>query len=398
MSLTTRLWEIVDDVIRTTTIVPLNSYNGNIRLATTTFIYTILDIIISYVINFSVIIFGIGTNICNIYIYANLGLKDTVSISFLALSASDLCLLTLALVSRINAFLTYLAVQSPVNLFQLGYLIVWYFQMMLDISTFTTTFIAVQRCLCVALPFQVRALFTRNRTVGCIVCVYASVFSCYVPMFSKQFLAWRVDPYTNITVYVIYYAEGRDGVLAFADVTCRIVFRIVPEIIVIACLVVLISNLRASVAFRQKSLSDARGKKHIRAKSSPKLQKNYKQGSSNSTEAATEITSIKPEGTRDSDQVPSNRKEKQAVLVVTLTSIIFITTNTPSIFLGFTRRFLPGFNLYQKYHDIFYLSYNLNNSLQFINATINFFVYFKYNSKFRGTVSSRFRILPSCEM
>lgn len=394
MSLTTGLWGNVADVPGTMTPITAPSNTDNIRTATTTFIYNIIDIIVSYVINLSVIVFGITTNACNIFIYSNFGLKDSVSVCFLALSASDLCLLIIALVSRVIALLTFVAVRTPVNLFQLGYLFVWYFQMMLDISTFTTTFIAVQRCLSVALPFKVRTLFTRNRTLGCIGCVYFSVCSCYVPIFSKQCMVWRVDPIANISLYVIYYAEGRDNVLAFADVTFRIAFRIFPQMIVIACLVVLVSSLRASVAFRQTSSSDARPNRHTTTE--PQLHETDNLATRDSTETPIKKL-VKTEDNQVRTQGISYRKEKQAVLVVTLTSIIFIVTNTPSIFLGFTRRFLPGFNLFQKYHDIFYLSYNLSNSLQFVNATINFFVYFKYNSKFRDSFSSRFGIVTSWE-
>ena len=114
--------------------------------------------------------FGITANILNIAVYVKSGARDNVTVSFLALSISDLLFLAL-LAPHITALsLDDLIRRRMGVVFEwqvdpdiLLYIFYWYAFVFYETSILITVYISVVRCACVAIPFKVKTTFTAKR-------------------------------------------------------------------------------------------------------------------------------------------------------------------------------------------------------------------------------------------
>ncbi|XP_005105826.1 uncharacterized protein LOC101851067 [Aplysia californica] len=297
---------------------------------------------------------GVCTNLVNLTIFAKLGLRDTVTVSFFSLSLSDFCFLFVVLANAVNTHLFSRITGQYVNKFHLMYMGIYVYTMFYDISVLTTTYIAVQRCCLVALPLKFRGMFTAKRNSFILVSIYLVALACYLPMFLKQRLAERTDPATNRTYLALWLAPDRPDFLAAHDLINRISLPIVTQLVVIVCLGLLVSNLKSSRRFRKRSSAVT-----------------TKDGDNNS-------------GACSATSSSSSNREDQVVLAVTLVTGVYVITNTPQILYAFTRRFVSSFNLYQRHHNLYMMVNFCRNVLEFFSASVNMFIYTRFNKKFRN--------------
>ncbi|CAG5117803.1 unnamed protein product, partial [Candidula unifasciata] len=125
--------------------------------------------VILYTIGGGVSFLGIWSNIFSMIIFYKLGLKDSMSVEFFALSFTDLLVALVQFVSCTLYILGILYPDSSLDIWSLttlafGYtMLCFYFT-----SCWITTVISIERCLCVVYPFKVKLMFTRSRCTGLI--------------------------------------------------------------------------------------------------------------------------------------------------------------------------------------------------------------------------------------
>ncbi|CAL1539330.1 unnamed protein product, partial [Lymnaea stagnalis] len=338
-----------------------------------------------------------ATNLTSFVVYLRLRLKDSMSVCFFLLSCSDLVSVSLMLPADfLFLFSTSLPQSWRVDGESLTTLLMFYYPLFYDISQLITTFIAVQRCWCVALPFRFKSTFTRRRVAEI---VLALVFLCvcqYVPVMASQGLQETRDPARNTTVFVFWTSNVRGTVMS-ARGTTALVITTTCQSLVTACLAILASTLRASANFRRtvamapkemlspelstqdgstvSSITTAwEASKHAFNRQSINKMK------TNRRNIFTEPTHIL------NPRRNTSRKEVQAVKATTLVSVIFVLCNTPRLLMYYTSLCVPDFNMQRRYEN----SYVVGNSFRFffeaMNASFNVFVYVKFNKRFRSAV------------
>ena len=259
----------------------------------------------------------------------------------------------------------------------------------------------------------------------------------------KKQIVREFDPSNNKTRVV--YKEAEDGGLAekMNDIVSRNILNWASFVTVIACLIVMVTKLKASVRFRSSNAL-ANSQPHATAINSAEIQKVQ----SNITELTQSKTAerslcdkwvsastmahiqsdqshlpekIKEESKNQkpkkvsypqTNQIKSVKnksmtpdqgqhkvvatKETQVVRSVILVAIIFVTCQTPLMVYTLARRFESQFddqddkdskNL-QKYIFLYVLCSNISMIFALVNASVNIFIYYNFNSRYRQCLNN----------
>ncbi|RUS84201.1 hypothetical protein EGW08_008041 [Elysia chlorotica] len=205
-------------------------------------------------------VFGMTSNVLNIIVFTKIGANDNVTVSFLALSISDL--LFLVLISphiTVDGLVHIVEYRMGRNIkWLIDYRILrfpfyWYAFTFYETSILINVYIAVVRCACVAIPFNVRSVFTARRAGVTFVAFFISMFALRFPMFLTKAIVHQFDPVSNKTRIV--YKEYDDGGVAdtINDIACRNILSWSSFTIVLISLIILIVKLQASAKFRSSS-------------------------------------------------------------------------------------------------------------------------------------------------
>ena len=107
--------------------------------------------------------FAVGANIITISVYRRLGYADSTNISLTALALSDLGVSSTALVTVLGVILTTLP-NVPFTVDILYPLSVTPHVDFIRVSALITTYISVERYLCVSFPLKIKSIITPRRT------------------------------------------------------------------------------------------------------------------------------------------------------------------------------------------------------------------------------------------
>ncbi|KAK3733968.1 hypothetical protein RRG08_024768 [Elysia crispata] len=405
------------------------------KLPFRTLYYSAMDVVAALYI--PVLLFGITTNILNITVFAKTGLRDNVTMSFLALSISDLTFLIVILpYFTVISVIHYVEGKLGISinwLFDIRVIMYpsyWYSFVFYETSILITVYISVVRCACVALPFTVRNTFTSRTAIISFITFFISVFLLRIPIFMTKRVIFECDPISNATRVV--YKEFDDGGIAekFHDIVNRNILNWGSIVIVIACLVVMVAKLRASVRFRssigatQAAATDADtsgiGLKNAQAISSehardqrvgynnfvlrdsvskPETAENRK---SKISSVKTDQTSTQHGKTMSSSEKGKQQmlssKETQVVRCVILVAAVFVTCQAPLMAYTLARRFESRFDdgdkqdgkfiKMPKYSFLFALFSNISSLFTLINASVNIMIHYNFNSRYRQTIKT----------
>ena len=328
---------------------------------------------------------GIATNVINIVVFFKTGSKDNVTISLLALSMSDLAFLVIISPHIIYIGVTHL-VQMRLGL-PLNWLVditilwvpfYWYAFLFYDTSTLITVYISVVRCACIALPFKVKDMFTSRGALITFLAFFICVFFLRLPMFIKKRFVRIIDRSTNSSKVVV--TEFDDGGLAdtINDIVSRNIQPWSCFIIVIACLVVMVTKLRASAKFRSTSAANG----------SVNVEDGPLSSSKAGDESVAEMESTANKDEKSRSQVMSSR-EVRVLRSVILVAFIFVICQVPFMVYSLTRRLqsefddTAGYGKISRYINLFSVASFTSNFFAFLNATVNIAVYYNHNSRYR---------------
>ncbi|CAL1539355.1 unnamed protein product, partial [Lymnaea stagnalis] len=348
-------------------------------------------------------------NCLNIIVYLRLGLRDSISVCFFLLSCSDLICVTFMIpADYLYLFTTLLPTSWRVDGYTISLLIVYYYAPFYDVSQAITTFIAVQRCWCVALPLRFRRTFTRSRTVVATSLTCVACLALYAPVYASIGLQGAGGLDKNETFFIFWTSPDWTRVFS-ARCTTALVLTTVCQVTVLVCLAVLTSSLRASSNFRS-SMQNLSVPIQIAA---TKNLKNFPKQILKITHSTqpyleTEIpvapfhTQIQIQRSelpqKESETVTSgfrsrkntSRNEVQLVKSTSLVSFIFALCNTPKLLIFYASLCEPEFNMHRRYENTFYVANTIRFTCEALNAASNIFVYLKCNKRFKTTLVSSF--------
>ena len=301
----------------------------------------------------AIIFLGLLSNTTNILMFIKAGLKDSVTILLLSLSLSDACFLILITptVSTIILFHfdpSWVWAVDPTIIHTLFY---WPAFTFYDYSSYISVFLGVTRCSCVAMPLHFKSTFTKRRTVVGIVCLFCLAVLFHLPVLTIFSIGWRNDPVKNVSIPVLV-VSGRQTMVKINDLVNRNTLPWISFITMISCVALLCFKL---------------------------LQ-------------ASKIRSLPASGDRAAAKTDHDNKlspkDVHVVQSVVLVCSIFIIAQLPALLYSTVRVVNPDFDAEGRLDRLFGIFAYTSLTCSLLNATVNIFVYYNYNSKYRSVFRS----------
>ncbi|CAG5127964.1 unnamed protein product [Candidula unifasciata] len=317
-------------------------------------------------------IFGIISNTINIKIFIIMGMGDSGTVSLLALSIFDLLYSIIALCAGVSGILAMVELRCGVVFaiepFGVGVIFANVMTLINVPNTLVTTFIAVARCMCVAKPLHFRNMFTRTRTVICSIVFTLFAVVVYVPVLTNMGVVMQFDRRRNISRLSLWVSHDREFVKDIVWMITDVILPFTTQFIVIVSVVIMARGLRIASSFRQSYASNVVTEPGTDSKKAD-----------NNAETETLSDNILSSHTL-------TKKEFRVIQQIILISVVYIICNTPKILASTAATIEPQYTFGGRYNNI-YLAINLlRKHFEIVNASVNTFIYYAYNTKFRNTL------------
>ena len=305
----------------------------------------------------AIILFGFVSNLTNITVFLKAGAKDNVTVLLISLSLSDLAFLALITPSVCGYIMEGYLWPTPWPFHKplLMYLFYWPAFTAYDLSAFIAVSLGVIRCACVAMPLKFKLVFTKSRTIKWVLFLVVLAVSLRLPVLTIFRLTWKRDPVANVsTIYLS--SVNKSSMSRINDILNRgflIWFNyltMITCVIVLSCKLYQSSKIRQNFAFKAPQPSDQASDK-----------------------AAAQSMSA---------------RDLQVVKSVVLVCSIFIMSHLPFVMLSATRLINPEFDGQANLGAFFGIFSQKNRTFAYFNASINIFVYYNYNRKYRSVLRS----------
>nr|KAG5712161.1 hypothetical protein BaRGS_014511 [Batillaria attramentaria] len=317
---------------------PWNNPENVISLAT----FLLIEKISMCGVNPVLFLIGVPTNILNCIVFARQGLRDRMNFLLFSLSLVDMAYVALffmvgsyCLVGEITPgyeeWWKYFARKYFTGLYR-GFLYT---------SGCLTMVIALERCVCVALPLKVATLI-KTRTVAILVFAILALIQAACCLYPLELeIGSMVDPDTGKVLYFLtltqFYFDNRLLYNIVENTFLMIVIPFFTFIVVSAATAVTVVKLKRAVTWRETS---------------------------------------------GCDSAISKRQIALAKMLVVV-SCVYILTAAPNLALGLSRLTVPGFLPSDRFANIFLASHLLYLMLAMFNSSVNFFIYVSRSSRYR---------------
>ncbi|GFR98470.1 multitransmembrane protein [Elysia marginata] len=316
-----------------------------------------------------IIVFGLVSNITNIIVFSKAGVKDNVSTLLFSLAISDIAFLIL--ISPHACFwVIWTFTSSPEMLrqpladyersdgvypwpfhyqFVFG-LFYWPAFTASDLSTFISLSLGVMRCACVAIPLKFKAVFTKSRTVKWVVFLVVLAVALRAPVLTIFRVTPRLDPATN-TTHPYVSTVNIASMSRINDIVNRGFVIWFNYVVMVSCVCLLSYKLYQASKIRRSCTN----------KTSP--------------QSAQSMSST----------------DVQVVKSVVLVCTIFILAQLPLLLVSLSRLLNMNFQAFGRLMGLFGLISNVALTCSLLNASVNIFVYYNFNSKYKAAFLSLFR-------
>ncbi|CAG5134070.1 unnamed protein product [Candidula unifasciata] len=292
-----------------------------------------------------VTILGLIVNGLNIVVFVKQGTRDSVNISLLGLSISDFGSLFFHFFANLCWTPSVMKMDLPFYPHHLMYYLVWEHIMFTRVTTGTTAWITLERCLCIVAPLKIKSIVTPRRTVTFIVVLYVIMMASVTPMFYTTRVAWMFDPRRNKSLLGVY-KTANTGDIEKATFWSNNILPTIFFIFITVCTIVLVKALKKNAKWRGKTSSQKQG------------------GMSN--------------------------RDSKVVKMVTIISIVFISCYAPGTVVYIFLLVYPQLSYRGKQRNLLVAIMSILIHLEAINATANFFIYLAMSSKFKSTFRNMF--------
>ncbi|GFS07089.1 chemosensory receptor A [Elysia marginata] len=304
-----------------------------------------------------IILFGLLSNVINITVFLKAGTLDNVTVLLIALACSDFIFLAF-ISTHMSGFLIFALVKLnpwPFHPRLLIFLLYWPANTAYDVSCFHAVSLGVMRCACVAMPLKFKLVFTKSRTIKWSMFLVALAVLLRIPVLTVNRIAWRTDPATNVSS--LYLASvNRESMVRINDFLNRGIVMYLAYITIITSVAVLSFKLYQASKIRQRCT--VAGPQTL----GKVLEKPAAQGLS--------------------------ARDLQVVKSVVLVCSIFILAQLPFIVFATIRLINPEFDENKMNAYLSHIFSQVSLTFYQLNASINIFVYYNYNSKFRSVFKS----------
>lgn len=292
-----------------------------------------------------VTILGLVVNIRNIVAFIRQGVRDSVNVSLLGLTISDLGSLVFLFFLNLCWTPPIMKQDLPFYPQQIMYFMFWGHVIFTRVTTGTTAWVTFERCLCIVAPLKIKSIITVRRTVAVIVVLYTVVLCGIGPMFYTSRFTWIFDYRRNKSLLGFVKIANRGSL----ETVVFLVNNILPMLfflLIVACTAMLTITLQTNAKWRQQTSAN-KGK------------------------------------------TVSNRDSK-VIKMVLLISAVFVFSYAPSAVFFVWPLTDKEIKIDGIQRNLAIAVFSLLLHLEGINASANFFIYIKMSSKFRATLQDLF--------
>ncbi|XP_059168684.1 FMRFamide receptor-like [Physella acuta] len=285
-------------------------------------------------------VIGIVTNGLCLVVFRKLGCGETVNVTLIGLTISDLASVVVLFWMGIcfNPLFTY----SDVYFDTLSVVYLsggWVKLYLTRVSSWITAFVTLERCLCIAIPLKIKAIMTPKRAAIFICVSFFLLGMTMPPVYYTTRLEWLWYPDRNKTLLGMAFTPEREFIYN-SVIAINLVLTFAAFAVIIACTSILVLNLDKKAEWRKKSVS------------------------------------------ADKQSSMSSKDQKVSQMIV-LIAALFVASFFPGTVLFVTMLIVPEFNRGKLYNNLFTTVFAFSHILEAANASINLFVYLKMSTKFR---------------
>ncbi|KAH9488266.1 hypothetical protein Btru_048758 [Bulinus truncatus] len=298
---------------------------------------------------------GLVTNYFNMAVFSEQGFKDGVNISMVTITVWDFVKCLTALVNRLH---------GPIGLFSAAAATTWrnmtfpataYTPIFSGYVTFClTTYVSVERCLCVSRPFTFRSAFT----LVAMVVISGTVFGTYAVMLFVYDVVFIYNPAFNATIavyaYNSFYHQNYQIILPY--------YRLTGIALPATSFVVLCFSSACTVYYLRKSSQSL----------------SVVQDDSKSSQSSSVVSAI-------------SRRERQVVMMLLCVIFTTIANLFPRVLFYVAQLVEPELFLLRKYHNLFSVVAVCLFALDILRASVNFVLFFRMSSQFKQTFRRKFQ-------
>lgn len=307
---------------------------------------------------------GIVGNIINIIVFYKLGYKETINISMTTIAFWDLISSMCGLVHKTRTLvqlflspadaLTYEAFTTLIPGFLTLYCVI--------VSSVLASYVAVERCLCISMPFTVKYLLTPKVVTTVNVSLSVIFFFGTAVLYVIDTYEWVYYPEFNTTVAQMSYRENMD-VDAFLDYNSGSSFApiCISLFVQISCFFIISYHLRKASGFRAQSTI-----------------------ANNATE--------KSEGDPKKPKSLMSARDRQVIRMLQVIIFIYITGLLPNMALDVAKLVESRFYLMAEFHNFFMVFYYCVSLLFHVSASVNCLVYYFMSSHYKAKFQEIFHI------
>ncbi|XP_013062451.2 uncharacterized protein LOC106051794 [Biomphalaria glabrata] len=336
------------------------------------------QIVLEFVISFSVCFFGIFSNTVVIVVFIKQGFRDSTAISMTTVSLWDLVKCVAGFMQRLEGPLELVSLAlayswTNVSLAVCNYLV----SFSCYVTSVLAAYVAVERCLCVIIPLKVKWLLTPKVALASCISISIVVFGCFVVIFGIYDVHLIFDPHFNTTVAIIKYNSfSNDNVALFGYYNMSgTLWPMVSLVVIIISTVIISYKLKKAAEFRYRTKTITRSS--MKTKSNQNLQ--------------TFQVKDNPQSMEKSDKTQGISKRDQQVIKMLLVVIVFYMVNLFPRVGNYLAKFIV-FDYYylRRYNNLFSIIAYTVFVFDYVNGAVNVIIFYFMSSSFRETTRSLF--------
>ncbi|CAG5129581.1 unnamed protein product [Candidula unifasciata] len=328
----------------------------------------IAEIVIDLTLCFIISYLGVVTNILVIAVFIKQKFKDSVSVSMTFISLWDLIKCLGCAIQRLHGPMRPF---SPAAAESWANISIVVFNYLTCFSTYVSSvlaaYVAVERCLCVSIPFKVRWLITPKCSFMICFLISVVVFGCFSIMYCIYDVIWVYSAAYNSTIAIYlnnrFFYNNREPVFLYYNLS-GIIWPAVSFVVILVCTFLIVFHLRKSSTFRARTLKLRHQKQHFSGRDFS--------------------------GANKPQLSPRDRQIVKMLLVII---IIYVISLSPRIAHYMAKYFIYEFYFLRKYHNLFILMTYVLNIFDLTNGAVNLFVFLAMSSSFRQTFTEMFSCL-----
>ncbi|GFR89588.1 chemosensory receptor A [Elysia marginata] len=311
-------------------------------------------VVVGYWVVFFLASLGLVTNSLTMIVFIRQGFRESVNVSLFSIAVWDQIKCLAGVIFRLH---------GPIGIVDPVWGVIWEngsrtYMVYLPIfagyvSYGLATYVSIERCLSISMPFKMRFVFSSRLTAGVMVVISILIFTSFSPMFFIYNLKFVYSPHYNASIIIrtpgnLYYAQ--DGVILKMYKFLGIFYPAVFCPVMVASSAVIVFCLKKSAAnFNKPNKGGTQTNK--------------------SNVATGEISS------RDA------RVTKMLLVVI----LVYLMDFFPRLCKYTASLIEPEFFAYGRYHNLMLVMSNVIWILDFINASVNFFIFMAMSSSFQKT-------------